>query len=84
MDETLVQRVTVEELSPEIKAPQAQPPARKKSRRIAFTVFFLLVLVALGLMVVHGIMARSAWTSTLQQQTNEVVAALTVDRKSVV
>jgi RND family efflux transporter MFP subunit len=78
MDETLVQRVTVEEPSPENKEPQAQPPARKKGRRIAFTVLFLLVLVALGVMVVYGIMTRSAWTATLQQQTNEVVAALTV------
>jgi RND family efflux transporter MFP subunit len=80
MDETLVQRVTVEELelSPEKKAPQVQPPSRKKSRRTAFTVLFLLVLGSLGVMVVYGIMTRSAWTATLQQQTNEVVADLTV------
>jgi RND family efflux transporter MFP subunit len=78
MDETLVQRVTVEEPSPGNKEHQAQPAPPKKNRRIAFIVFFFVVFVALGAMVVYGIMTRSAWTATLQQQTNEVAAALTV------
>jgi RND family efflux transporter MFP subunit len=74
MDETLVQRFAVEESSPGNKEAQAQPPARKKTLRIGLAVFFLVVIVALGIAVVYGLRTRSAWTAALQQQTNENVA----------
>jgi RND family efflux transporter MFP subunit len=74
MDEILVQRVAVEESSPESK----HPPAPKKRRRIALAVFFFVAFIALGVAVVYGLRTRSAWTAALQQQTNENVANRTV------
>ncbi len=78
MDEILVQRVPVEEASPVNKEPQAQPPTRKKTRRIGLAVCFLVTLIALGVAVVYGVRTRSAWTADLQQRTNENLANQTV------
>ncbi len=78
MDETLVQRVPVEESPPENNEPNTQPPARKKTRRIGLAIFFLVLLVGLVIAVVYGLNTRASWTASLQRQTDENLANRTV------
>jgi RND family efflux transporter MFP subunit len=78
MDDTVVQRGTVEESAPEKYEPQARTAVRKRSRRVGLIAFLIILLIALGTMVVYGLMKRSAWTAALQLQTNQNIAGLTV------
>jgi RND family efflux transporter MFP subunit len=78
MDNTVVQRGTVEESAPENYEPKARTAVRKRSRRVGLAAFLIILLMALGVMVVYGLMERSAWTAALQVQTNQNIAGLTV------
>ena len=78
MDDRVVQRGTVEESAPKKYEPQARTAVRKKSRRVGLIAFLIILLIALGTMVVYGLMKRSAWTAALQLQTNQNIAGLTV------
>jgi multidrug efflux pump subunit AcrA (membrane-fusion protein) len=78
MDNTVVQRGTAEESAPEKYEPQTRRAVRKRSRRVGLAAFLIILLIALGVMVVYGLMKRSAWTAALQLQTNQNIAGLTV------
>jgi multidrug efflux pump subunit AcrA (membrane-fusion protein) len=78
MDDTVVQRGTVRESAPEKYEPQARTAVRKRSRRVGLLALRIILLIALGIMVVYGLMQRSAWTAAGQLQTNQNIAGLTV------
>jgi RND family efflux transporter MFP subunit len=78
MDDTVVQRRTVGESAPEKYELQARTAVRKRSRRVGLLAFLIILLIALGAMLVYGLMQRSAWTAALQLQTNQNIAGLTV------
>ena len=78
MDDKVVQRGAVEEPAPKKDEPQARTVVRKKSRRVGLLASLIILLIALGTMVVYGLMKRWAWTAALQLQTNQNIAGLTV------
>jgi RND family efflux transporter MFP subunit len=78
MDNTVVQRGTVEESAPEKYEPHARTAVRKRSRGFRLAALLIILLMALGVLAVYGLMKRSAWTAALQLQTNQNIAGLTV------
>ena len=78
MDNTVVQRGTVEEPAPEKYEPQPRTAVRKRSRGAGLAAFLIILLMVLGVLAVYGLMKRSAWTAALQLQTNQNIAGLTV------
>jgi RND family efflux transporter MFP subunit len=78
MDNTVVQRGTVEESAPKKHEPHARTAVRKRSRGVRLAAFLIILLLALGALAVYGLMKRSAWTAALQLQTNQNIAGLTV------
>jgi RND family efflux transporter MFP subunit len=78
MDNTVVQRGTVEESAPEKHEPKARTAVRKRSRGARLAAFLIILLMVLGVLAVYGLMKRSAWTAALQLQTNQNIVGLTV------
>jgi RND family efflux transporter MFP subunit len=78
MDNTVVQRGTVEESAPEKHEPKARTAVRKRSRGARLAAFLIILLMVLGALAVYGLMKRSAWTAALQLQTNQNIVGLTV------